>query len=377
MSPQRITIHQFHYSTSAADAVTNHMILIRDSLAETGISGEIFAVENKAPESYGIRKFHPNKLWNADILLLHHSHGNPALSTVLRVEIPKALIYHNVTPDHFFAHDTYVRDLCRLGRAQLETIRDQVAKSFAVSEVNARELTKVGFDSVSLFPLLDLSAAEAPAVRESKRGKHSLLFVGKLTPHKNQKLLVETMFYLERMFPGRFVLNLIGRSDPLYGRYVRDLAIALGLEKCVRFLGPASAKTLEKEYRAASAMVCLSLHEGFCVPLVEAMGAGVPIFALSIPGTRETLGDAGVRAMTQKPHRLAALIEATLERPEAVREVLAGQRGRMQTLRTFQNRDRIRELCQELVGELRSTSPVGRRQKPSWFPLFRRVENPA
>jgi glycosyltransferase involved in cell wall biosynthesis len=353
-------IHQFHYATAAGDAVTNQMRFIRDSLREAGVTGEIFARENKAPAEYGIRAFLPEALWNADLILVHHSHGNPALSSLLRIEIPQALIYHNVTPARFFQHDPYIARLCELGRRQLKEFRDAVVATFAVSRYNARELEALGFPEPRLFPLFHLESLPAARRPRPKRAKSAapgtpleLLFVGKLAPHKNQALLIETLYYLHRAFPGKYRLVLVGREDPIYGDYLRQLARALRVEGHVRFTGRVSQEELTHAYESAAAYVSTSRHEGFGVPLVEAMLHAIPVLALPSSGVKETLGLAGVRLETRLPHRIAEIVDTVLERPAACRQILRGQATRLRVLKQFHNRQRVQSLLIDLVHDLR------------------------
>ncbi len=356
---QNVTIHQFHYAASAGDAITSQMLFVRSALNDAGIGGEIFSVENKAPRSYEIEPFLPARLWNADLVLVHHSHGNPALRQLLRVEVPKALIYHNITPAQYFGHDAHLARYSEKGREQIFSFAGQTVAAFGDSRYNCAELELAGFKGATVFPLLDLKAGEfakatAPSKAEAER---RLLFVGKVTPHKNQALLIQMQFYLQLAFPGRYRLTLAGRQDPVYTRYLRLLTKALGLEPYVEFTGPVTPAKLETLYASAAALVCTSLHEGFCIPLVEAMQRDVPVFALPMSGLRETLGKAGVRWANRQPHAMAESLHAVLENPGAVDAVLTGQDARLKELQQTHNRERVQMLCLELVSRLRHAAP--------------------
>ena len=357
MSAQRITIHQFHYSITRSDAVTNQMFFIQQSLKEVGIGGEIFAKEIRDVPASRAKPLAAESLWGCDLLLLHHSHGNPALDEILKVDVPKALVYHNITPEKFFQHDPYIAQLCRLGRKQLPLIRRAVVANFADSQFNSWELETQGFPRSPKLPLFHLGS-DAPPVRKKKRGKgapRTLLFVGKLAPHKNQALLVKVCYYLNRFSGQSWDLVLVGGKDPIYGEYVRSLAKVLGVLPHVRFVGRADDREVEKYYRQADAFVCVSLHEGFCVPLVEAMKAGVPIFALPLAAVKETLGGAALQLKTQKPHRIAAIIAAALEKDRYPRAILKTQARRLQQMRPLQSKARVQKLCMKLVEALRAS----------------------
>ncbi len=359
MSSQPITIHQFHFTATAGDAITNQMRLIRLALAEAGIGGDIFVVENRAPEAYGIRRFDPAQMWNSDLVLIHHSHANPRLSDVLGIEIPKALIYHNVTPAGFFLHDPYLARFSQDGRNQLKAFVGNVVATFGDSRFNCAELELVGLPKPTVFPLLDLAApVPESAAAPHRRGARQLLFVGKLTPHKNQALLIQMLYYLQKGYPDQYSLVLAGRSDPLYGEYLRLLAKGLGLADRVRLTGPISQSELERLYAESDALVCASLHEGFCVPLVEAMQRRLPIFAIPTTGVRETLGKSAVRWTTRIPYKMAESVDTLLSDPDAIHTVLAGQDRRLREIATVHRAERIPILLRELVENLRHMRPT-------------------
>jgi glycosyltransferase involved in cell wall biosynthesis len=357
---QPITIHQFHFTATAGDAVTNHMILIRAALAEAGIAGSIFVGENRAPKSYNIQTFMPAKMWNSDLVLVHHSHGNPLLGALFKIDIPRALIYHNVTPASYFSHDPFMAQFSRKGRDELRAFHGNCVSAFGVSRFNCAELEVLGFERPQVFPLLDLSAPFSPQAVSGKRldsSARTLLFVGKQTPHKNQALLLQTLYYLQKNDPGKYRLVLAGRADPIYGQYLQLLAKALGVAAAVKFTGPLSQSHLEGLYAQAAALICPSLHEGFCVPVVEAMQRQLPVFALPTTGLRETLGRAGVRLVSRQPHKVAEAIDTVLSDSAAVEAIVLGQESRLSELAQIHNRQRIQNLCISLVDQLRHFKP--------------------
>lgn len=348
---QKLRVHQYHDSARPHDAVTNQMRFLRLALKEIGISGEIFSRDIKPRGWSEIRRFSPNTMWDCDLLLVHHSQGSPLLHEVLRIEVPKALIYHNITPAHFFAHDPYIQSLCRSGRHQLLRVRPEMVAAFVDSRFNGWELEELGYARPEVLPLFALEG-EPPPPRE-KRAPRRLLFVGKITPHKNQALLVKTLFYLKGIWKTKASLTLVGGEDPIYGRYVRGLAKALGLEENVTFAGKLDEDGLREEYRKADAFVSVSLHEGFGIPLVEAMRAGVPVFALPCAAVPETLGNAGVQLLSRKPQRIAETIAAVLADERATEAVAESQRTRVQELRQEQSAKIAREKISRLLVTLR------------------------
>jgi len=350
MKSRSWVVHQYHDAVQPNDAVSNHLLLIQKSLKAVGIGGEIFARQIRPTTWRGAKSFDEKRSWNCDLLILHHSQGSPWLNRVLRIEVPKALIYHNITPAEHFRHDPYIADLSRRGRGQLLHLQKNVVRAFGVSKYNAAELRHLGFTKPGIFPLLDLSGQSA-SHRKSHEAK-KFLFVGKITPHKNQALLVKTIFYLKQILPEPPKLVLVGGADPLYLRYVKHLVRLLGLSEEVSIVGKTPTEVLEEYYRSADAYLSASLHEGFGVPLVQAMQYGLPVFALPSAGVPETLGGAGVLLSSRRPHRMAEEIAKILPNDKKRARILEAQSERFKALRQFQSAKQIQTMIQETLHAL-------------------------
>ena len=182
ISTQNMVIHQYHFSVTPGDAVTNQMFFIKKSLEGIGITSHIFSDHIRGGLSKWIHRLNEIELWNCDLLVIHHSHGNPQLAKLLNIEVPKALIYHNITPETYFRHDPLMWNLCRIGQRQLLKLRESVAIVFSDSHYNAIDLKKLGFNKPILFPLFDLKLkmANASSTSRTRVKSTSLLFVGKI-----------------------------------------------------------------------------------------------------------------------------------------------------------------------------------------------------
>src|SRR5260370_1622058 len=96
------------------------------------------------------------------------------------------------------------------------------------------------------------------------------------------------------------------------------------------FTGPIPDEELAVYYRHAAVYVSMSEHEGFCVPLVEAMAADVPILAYSAAAVPDTLGGAGVQFAPKDLEQAAELLGALVFDDDLRRNVIAGQRRRLE-----------------------------------------------
>jgi glycosyltransferase involved in cell wall biosynthesis len=347
---QPFTVHQFHPHTAPGDAITQQMLFLRHALRDGGIDGEIFSLSNRAPEAFQIRKFNPARLWDCDLLLIHHSQGNPQLDTLLNMPIAKVLVYHNITPAHFFRHDAEMFRLAVEGREQLASFRGAAETAFADSQFNSEELRAIGFSDVRLLPLMDLNRAPVSMEKPARNPKDpkTLLFVGRVCPHKNQAQLLEMLFYLNRYSTLKYRLLLVGKQDMLYRRYLDQLVRLWKLEDWVEFRSGLNSVQLESTYRASDAFVCLSQHEGFCVPLLEAMRFGLPVFASLRTAVGETLGNSGAQLLSHRTDEIAEAVDTVMQDPQGLASILLSQEQRLNELSQVQ----CPEFARNQVGNL-------------------------
>ena len=318
------TVHQFHAGSAPGNAITNSMVLIRDILRARGFRSEIYVKQRAAGlEAQGILMLGEIPQHDAYALLLHHSMGYPEFDQIVALPAPKILIYHNITPSRFLSAVPRIARMAEAGREQLAALRDNVVFALADSDYNAMELQALRFPLVRTCPLLfDLSDVATHTTDPTfVDGKFTILFVGRVTPSKGQDALVEAFSKFRIRFgaPSRLVLvGALDADDHEFLSRIEDLIDRFDLRNDIILTGLVSDGELRDWYRQARLYVSLSQHEGFCVPLVEAMAHGIPVLAWPSGAVAETLGDSGALLHSREP-------EAVAERMvEAAREVRPG-----------------------------------------------------
>jgi glycosyltransferase involved in cell wall biosynthesis len=243
-----------------------------------------------------------------DVLLIHHSAGWPQIDKLLALPNPKLLLYHNVTPPLWlWEHAPVVAAHCATGREQLRQLARAVDQTAADSAFNAGEL---GVDGTIVIPLLverEKLGAPAAAGPPGAPVAPNIIFVGRLSPHKRQDELIRIFALYRRNRAPSATLTLVG--DPISDSFVallRSLADTLA-PGAVRIESGLDAAALGERYRAATAFLCVSEHEGFCIPLTEAFHFGVPVIARPFGAVAEVVGDAGLLVDDNDP---AVLCEA-------------------------------------------------------------------
>ena len=121
MIPKPEAVHQFHPGTAEGDAITQQMLDLQRRLQRLGHRSEVYALEIPTALLPSIRHFDDYVAAPDQVLLLHHSIGNPVLDRVAAFPEPKVLCYHNITPVEYFDNDV-MRDAIRLGRSQLQVM---------------------------------------------------------------------------------------------------------------------------------------------------------------------------------------------------------------------------------------------------------------
>jgi len=331
---RKTAIHQFHSGSAYGDAVTNSMLLIKRMLCRLGFVSEIY-VEQVAPELAGQLQPYKNlKPKPHDLLLIHHSMGHDLVDWLLGLPGKKILVYHNITPAHFFPEASPHRYYSILGREQLTTLLPAMASAICDSRFNADELVSCGYTDVHEIPLLlDIDALQHrqwdnDVVIESA-GIHTILFVGRVVSNKCQEDLIRVARHLKQMMDRPFQLVLVGgysENDPCYCQ-LRSLIAAFGLKDCIRFTGKISDARLHGWYRAADLFLCMSEHEGFGVPLIEAMAFDVPVVAYKSSNVPHTMGGAGI-LVTRKDHKAIAALIRIISRDRALKRAIVRQQRR-------------------------------------------------
>ena len=300
---------------ASGDATSNHTRLIQELLEEKGIEVRI-VVERKTRSGSGTVSI---EKWKADgrVSILQHSIGSEVAQQVIRRKIPVVLNYHNITPSNFF--DAWQPELGKSvarGRQQLGQLAALTVRGIADSEFNAQELRDLGIGDVVVSPVLwqlsDGAVQTGLSDGEVAEDGGTVLFVGRLVPNKCQHDLIAAFAVLSQFRP-RSRLVLVGdASPPQYLQSLKDLARRLDVHDQVVFAGKVSDKNLSQWYRASDVFACASEHEGFGVPLVEAMANGLPVVAYDAAAVAETVGDSGIVLKDKRPLTMAMALHRVL-----------------------------------------------------------------
>jgi L-malate glycosyltransferase len=335
-----VIINQWVPAAHRGDAIGDSARRVRDILRRQGHTSDIFALTIDDALRGDVLPFADPAARRGEVTIFHFALPSPMTEAFAALDGRRVLQYHNITPASFFA--PYAPGLFRLaalGRQELASLRGRVDLALGDSEFNRQELEDLGFAPTGVMPIaVDTeritSGPPRPALEKILGdGLMNILFVGRIVPNKKIEDHIRLAEIYKRYVDSHYRFIFVGRTDgvPAYYAQVRALVAELRmLPDRFWFTGPVPDEDLAAFYRWADVYVSLSEHEGFCVPLIEAMAADVPVLAYAAGAVPETLGGAGL-LFSPKDLEVAAEMLGMLVYDRPLRQrILAGQRRRLE-----------------------------------------------
>lgn len=332
-------IHQLVAGYAENDAISNETRVLRSIFRSWGCESDILA-ERKytAQRIRGEVKDVAEARWNPDdIAFLHLSIGSPVNAIFASLPCRKAILYHNITPSGFFkVFQPQTAAVLEQGREQLVALAHSAEVVMADSAYNARELEAAGYPPVTVLPLvLDFSRIRGPRDESmyralTKERIRNILFVGRVAPNKRHEDLIAAFYYFQKYVCPFSQLLLAGSFQGMetYKGLLSAKAKEYGLSG-VEFLGAITQERLLAAYDAADAFLCLSDHEGFCIPVLEAMVRGVPVLAYDAGAIAETMGGAGILFKEKRYDWIAETLGRVCEDQALRKAIVAEQSARV------------------------------------------------
>lgn len=328
MTGKIIRIHQFAPSTSVGDGVTTGLLLTQKLLQGLGYESHIFsAAIPKALEDQiqPVDQLRPNE---TDLLLVHHSMGHDHDELIETMPCPMVLVYHNITPEHYFDIAAPEHHYSIKGRQQLRHWKDLFMGAIGDSPYNSAELIESGYRHIDTLPMLvDLEKfGQKQSIQNTSWGltplRPLLISVGRIAENKRQHLLITALWYLKQLNPEGILPQLVivgGTTSPEYDIALKAHIEQLGLEDDIIMPGKCSDEELSWLYQNADCYWCASEHEGFCMPLIESGFFELPVITFASSNIPATLGEAGLIIEQSEPQLMAAttaqlLADNTLQR---------------------------------------------------------------
>ncbi|QLJ52190.1 MAG: Glycosyltransferase involved in cell wall bisynthesis [Candidatus Fermentimicrarchaeum limneticum] len=349
-------IHQTTPHLDTNDAIGNYITNIQKILIEMGFGSEVYTETNAAGLSSKTKNF--RKLKDTDGIILHHfSIGCEMNRFINSLPNKKIIVYHNITPPEFYLpYDVNVAYICKLGLDQLKKFKNNVIGSIADSEFNKRNLQEFGFEKIRVLPIpVDFNSLRTPPNPEYYErfndGCTNFLFVGRVVPNKKFEDVIRVFHYYNKYINSESRLLLVGSIQLRpYHEYLITLSKKLSIHKNVVFTDKISLSKMIACYKASDDLLCMSEHEGFCIPLLESMFFRIPIVAYNSTAVPYTLGDAGVLVNKKDYEQIAELINIINSDKSLRRKIIKKQTERLKFFDYRKTKATFKKIIADFVG---------------------------
>ncbi len=315
-------VHQFVPMFHRRDAVGEHTRAVRDLLVARGVASRIYT---ELPDPETADETRPYRAYEADaapgdVLVYQVATRSGVAGWLTTRSEPLVLNYHSITPPAYFAPWSNGITRLQVGAGlELADLAPRAALGIGVSAFDAEELRRAGCRTVRVIPVANLAGpptAPDPGALARLADRHAgagpwWLSVGRLAPNKAHQVTLAALFVARVTGSPGTRLTVVGSPTvPAYAEALRRYAGALGLADAVTFTSRLGPGELAAEYASADVLVMLSDHEGFGVPLLEAMGHGLPVVAYDAGAVAEVLDGAGVLLTEKGPRHVAHAVTA-------------------------------------------------------------------
>lgn len=347
-------IVQLLTTMSFGDAVGNDTIALGKVLKDMGCDTGIYAenIDSRLPKNTALPIEKLKNLKKDDVIIYHKSTGTDLSFRLEKYDCRKIMIYHNITPPEFFRpYNDASAALTEYGLEGVKHLRDKIDYCLCDSSFNKANLVDMGYTcKIDVRPILIpfedyKKTPDEATVNKYSDGWTNIIFVGRIAPNKRQENVIRAFYQYKKINPKSrliFVGSYLGMEN-YYERLCKYVE-ALELEDVI-FTGHIKFSEILAYYRVADVFLCMSEHEGFCVPLAESMFFGVPIIAYDTSAIADTLGGSGVLLKDNDPVFAAKVIDRVVS-DKALREsIVQSQNKRLEDF----GYDKIRSMFEQYI----------------------------
>ena len=295
-------IHQVVGTLRSGSSISDYAVGLQAAFRSWGYRSTLYATHiptSMRALAQPLHRLKPRRD-GTELVLLHYSMRTEATEYVKKLGAPIILCYHNVTPPRYFGSlGGAIAESTEQTHEDLLAFIPYTRLALADSTYNSADLLKAGYRDVRVQPVYVsnalLEVAPAPVATLEHAHGTKILFVGRLAPNKRCEDLVKALYHYRQIDP-RAVLFLVGSAQDAgrYAEWLRNLIAMYDLEQAVEITGHVTASVLAAYYRQCDVFLCMSEHEGFCIPILESMRFGLPVLAYDSTAVPETMGGAGI-----------------------------------------------------------------------------------
>lgn len=349
---------QVSNSLDYGDGVSNDIIHISEMLSEMRVENQIYTKwHNDKVKKYtaDIRDCWPEK---DDLVVYHYASKSYVMDAIYRFPCKVLVRYHNITPPEFFIPDNMVayRD-CKEGIEELKKNIRMFDGYIADSPFNAHDLISYGADPQKVdvlpividFDILDSRTSDRRLCQELENSAPYMLYVGRIAPNKRVEDVLDIFESYNRYFDKKAKLYVVGNMDQSneYTKTILGRLKKMESKDHVIFTGKVSDEDLHSYFSCASVFLCMSEHEGFCIPILEAQYYNVPVVAYASCAVPDTMGESGVLLYKKDPHMTAYIIDRILKYESLRTAIIERQQKNLAKYQRFAVKEQLAEILKK------------------------------
>ena len=321
---------------SYGDAVSNDVIALRGAIEKLGYKTDIYAdtSDKRIPKNLVKPVSKLPKLGKNDVVIYHMAIGAELNYTFGNLDCKKVMVYHNITPPEFFEnYNLGATNLTKEGYKAVKWLADKVDYCIADSEYNKNDLIKMGYKcDIDVLPIMIpfddyRKQPDEEVIKKYKDGYTNILFTGRIAPNKCQEDIIRSFAYYKKYYNKKSRLILVG-SEGVFTNYKERLMKYIDMLdlKDVIFSGHIKFSEILAFYNISDIFLCQSEHEGFCVPIVEAMFFGIPIVAYNSSAIGDTMGIGGILLNEKNALETAGVMDYVVNNGEIRKRISENQK---------------------------------------------------
>lgn len=327
------------------DGVTNTSLYIYNLFSSCGVQNFIVTKQKDKRIDWNADIVEKNVISASDFgsndILLYHFSGRGGWNKIVEsLPCKKILVFHNVTYPNFFKDiSDSVYQNCLVGHDEIKYTAGKYLRAIVLSEFSRQTLVSNGWNAtdIDVFPLHELASISADCDREllskiKTDGWTNILFTGRVSPNKKHEDIIRIFDWYNKHINNKSRLLLVGLEQfPVY-KQALDTYIKENSIQNVIFTGHISDAERNAYYEAADVFLCMSEHEGFCIPLLEAFQRKIPVIAYNATAVPDTMGNAGVLVNTKDPETVSKEIDRLVSDEEYKKSIIDGQLERLKVM---------------------------------------------
>lgn len=339
------------------DAIGNDTLTLNDTLKKNGYDAYVYAnsIDDRVKKDAVLAsEYNPEK---DDIIIYHLSTGSDMNYKISEYPGKLVIMYHNITPGHFFeGYCENSRIVCDQGRRAANYLKKKADFCLADSGFNKQELIDMGYQCpIEVLPILISFEDYKKRPNEKVIQKYTddyvnIVFTGRVAPNKKHEDLIAAFYYYKKYINSKARFILVGRYDfyPTYYARLKKYVERLQLDDVI-FTGQVKFPDILAYYSIADVFLCLSEHEGFCVPLVESMMFDVPVIAYDSCAVGETLGGSGLLLSDKSPSIVAEAVHKVVTDQALKTLMIEGQKQRLSYFEHDKINARFLKLMKQII----------------------------